>query len=275
MRLRLTHLVRGGESRPADALAREQGDAGRRLFVPGWLPCGECARCRRGLVAACARGRRLPEVEGEVELESRFLAPVDEPAGAAPLDDVTAACAGVVAEVIDAAARAGLGPEQVAVWVGDDPRARIGARFTARRGCPCFRIGPGDATPVAGVTVLDPAAPDTWGAAVAAVASAGPGELRARRIFVTTATGADLTAGLSLVEPGTTLVLLDAPAEPVPLRQLALCRLLIGQPGGAYHPDLVPEALGALRADPELLRDLVVAGQTPGPGQLAVVALPV
>jgi threonine dehydrogenase-like Zn-dependent dehydrogenase len=278
MQVRLTHLLFGEAERPVEALGREEGESGRRLFLPGWLACGECARCRRGLVAACPRGRPLFEAAGRpavLELEGRFLTPIDEPAGATSLGDDAAACAGVVAEVSDAQARAGLGPEQVAVWLGDDPRARIGARLTARRGCPCFRLGAPGEEAEAGVTVLDvAAAPATWAAAVAAVASAGPGELRARRLFVTTAAQEAIIAALSLVEPGATLVFLGAPAAPpIRLADLPLCRVLVGQRGGAYHPDLVPEALAALRADPALLAGLIVPADGPVPGRLAVVRL--
>jgi D-arabinose 1-dehydrogenase-like Zn-dependent alcohol dehydrogenase len=274
MRVRLTHLLYGN-GQPADGLGREIAQGERRVFVPGWLPCGECARCRRGLVAVCPRGRRLIEGEGPVALEhevdGRFVTGIDEPVGVAPLDDAHAACAGAVASVIEATARAGLGPEQVSVWLGLDPRSRIGARFAAKRGCPSLVAAHGQPPSVVdvGVTVL-PASAAAWADAVRAVAPIGP-ELRPRRLFVAGDEPEAAADAMTLVEPGTTLVFLGAPAAAVRIDQLVLCRVLIG--GGRYHPDLIPEALAALRTDPDLVDGLLVSGADRSPGYLALVGL--
>ena len=273
MRVRLTHLLLCN-GQPADGLGRALDQGGRRVFVPGWLPCGECARCRRGLVAVCPRGRRLIEVEGpravEHDVDGRFVTAVDEPAGAAPLDDAHAACAGAVASIIEATARAGLGPEQVSVWLGRDLRSRIGARYAAKRGCPSLVAAQGEPSPFdAGVTML-PANAGAWADAVRAVAPIGP-ELRPRRLFIAGDEPEAAADAMALAEPGTTLVFLGAPAATLRIDELALCRVLIG--GGRYHPDLIPEALAALRSDPDLVDGLIVSGADAIPGFLTLVGL--
>jgi threonine dehydrogenase-like Zn-dependent dehydrogenase len=272
MRVRLTHLLLCN-GQPADGLARAIDQDGRRVFVPGWLPCGECAQCRRGLIAVCARGRRLIAGDARAldhEIDGRFVTGIDEPAGVAPLDDTHAACAGAVASVIEATARAGLGPEQVSVWLGGDPRSRIGARYAAKRGCPSL-VAAHDLPSAcdAGVTML-PEDVRAWGDAVRAVAPVGP-ELRPRRLFVAGTEPEPAADVLALVEPGTTLVFLGAPAAALRIDHLVLCRVLIG--GGRYHPDLIPEALAALRSDPDLVDGLVVSGAEPIPGCLTLVDL--
>jgi D-arabinose 1-dehydrogenase-like Zn-dependent alcohol dehydrogenase len=272
MRVRLTHLL-FCDGTPADGLGRESGE-GRRVFVPGWLPCGECAHCRRGLVAVCPRGRLLIDPRDpralEQEIDPRFVSGVDEAAGLAPLDDAHAACAGAVAAVIEATARAGLGPEQVSVWLGRDPRARIGARYSARRGCPSLAASDGTTSPADGDVTLLPPGQGGWADAVRAVAPIGP-ELRPRRIFVTGHQPETVADALALVEPGATLLFLGAPAVAVPMEQLALCRILVG--GGRYHPDLIPEALAAMRTDPDLAEGLIASGEDPPPGRLGLAAL--
>jgi len=274
VRVRLTHQLRSPSS--ADALGLDE--TGRRLFVPGWIPCGECARCRRGLVAACPRGRRVVpagETAGALsihidDLEPRFLTPVDEPAGAAPLADEDAACAGVLAEVIDASARAGLGPEQIAVWLGDDARSTLGARLAARRGCPTYLAGAGDSADL-GPTLLPLDDSDAWRRALGGLA-AGPGELRLRRLFVAGSDPAASAVARSLLEPGATLSFLPpVPAAALDLRELTLCRVIVG---AGYHPDLVTEALSLLRADPALVEALVVPGTAAVPGRLVLSRLP-
>jgi hypothetical protein len=280
MRLRLTHLlsVPWGRGR-IDALARPVDDeGGGRMFVPGWLPCGECARCRRGLVAACPRGRPLledsdaREPAAVRELDGRFIAPVDEPAGVTPLDDEQAVCAGLVAEVLEACARAGLGPEHLAVWLGDGLRSRIGARLGAGLGCPTFLGITGEAVPeIPGVTSLrldlDLGA---WRSAVQAGAATAPGEFRERRLFVTGGDPAASAVLLALADPGTTMFFLDPSAGPALVPSaLPSCRVLIG--GGHFHPDFVPEALAAVRRDPELVRGLVPPGRHAGEPSLVTI----
>jgi hypothetical protein len=252
MRLRPTLVLhRGDADRAPDWLARTPEDA--RVFVPGWLPCGECPRCRRALVAACPRRQpSLPQPAGEVELEGRFLTPVDEPAGGPPIEDSVAAAAGVVAELLEAIARAGVGPEQLAAWVGDDPRAAIGVRLAARLGAVSLAV---TADP-AGVAALD------------AASEGAPGGVRERRIF---ALGDQPPAIARLWQPGSTLTLLDGNGTSLLAGDLPLGRILIA--GGGYHPDFVPEALSALRSDAGLLAGAIIAGATPQRGRLVLITL--
>jgi hypothetical protein len=249
MRLRATHLLFRGLGRAPDALARLP--EGGRVFVPGILPCGECPRCRRGLVAACPRRRpSFPDPSVEVELEGRFLAPIDDSAG--PIEDSVAATAGLVAELLELIARAGVGPEQLAAWIGDDPRTAVGVRL-------CARVG---------AVSLTATADDAGRAALEAAEQNAPGGFRERRLF---ALGDQPRSLAALLQPGTTVSVLDGPGTWLCAEDLTLCRVLVA--GSDYHPDFVPEALSALRADPGLLAGTVVAGNAPEARRLVLITL--
>jgi hypothetical protein len=257
VQLQLTHLLLGGARRPADALAFSAGTTSRH-FVPGWLPCGECGRCRRGWLAACPRGRVLvePGAPAVLEVADRFVVPVDEPAGAAPLDDARAACAGVVAELQELAARVGLGSGDLAVWIGDGARAVLGARLSLARGCATFHLraspGPGGGTALASAD-----GPDAWSEILATAAAAAPGGFLERRLFVESAAPALVESALSLAAPGTSIGFIEGAGNgALPPAALASCRVVVAA-GRGYHPDLLPEALAALRRDPTLVDDLI------------------
>jgi hypothetical protein len=283
VRLRLTHLLQAGSSRlrPPDALAVE-ADGERRFFVPGWLPCGECGRCRRGWVSACARGQTLvPPPVGPltVEANERFLTPLDDPA-LPPFPDAQAACAGAVAEVAELAARAGLGVGDVAVWIGDEVRCTLGARLSAARGCATFHLSAAEVAevpPRKGMNALSlAAAPSTWTAALEATAAAAPGGFQERRLFVASATPPLVQAALALAVPGAVLAFLQPDGSAtVPPGALASCRMIVAA-GRGYHPDLVPEALASLRRDPTLTDELLTLAE-PGTAlhdaRLTVIAL--
>ena len=260
VRLRLTHQVPVGVPvRGADALAVvEVGPmpAGTRVFVPGLLPCGECPACRRALCSACVNVRRLiPGATGDAGLEvpERFLVAVDD--GALPA--TSAIAAGLVADIIGAAGRAGLGPGDTAIWLGRQPWVRIGAAWSMGRGCRTFFLSASPpAAQAAGLTgagpqrpvALEPAAGlQRWNALIAeSEAAGGPaGGRPERRIFVCGA-GPDLAeAAVGLATPGSTLsFLLGTPATIEGLDRAPPLRLLTGSGG---HPDLVTEALAALR----------------------------
>jgi 6-hydroxycyclohex-1-ene-1-carbonyl-CoA dehydrogenase len=255
--LRATHLAQGIDPDGAgDAVAVIESDAGqtghgRAVFVPGRLPCGECAICRRGLGAACpsARPGLSREHASGVELPERYLTPLDEPAVAA-LDPMTIIGAGLVAEALDATARSGLGPGETAIWIGRAPWTLVGAAFTSRRGCRTFLLGDDAAVAVGeGVTRLESGAGSAcWLAAISeaeAAATAGPHAGRPeRRIYVYGRDTALARAALELSVSGATLSFrLGAPAALTGLEAAPVLRVLIG---GGYHPDLVPEALAAL-----------------------------
>jgi threonine dehydrogenase-like Zn-dependent dehydrogenase len=261
-----THILVGVSSPQAgDALAVvSSADASsppgppRRVFVPSPLPCGECTYCRRALVAACPNQRLgLPiERHQQVEVPDRFVVPLDEPAWA-ELPAATMASAGLVAELLDATARSGLGPGDTAIWVGEEPWVSLGAAFSARRSCRTFRLPdklPGGGTRVAAaaeggepIVSLDiTAGGASWAAIIAAAeAATGAGHGRPeRRIFVYGASPALAVAAQELAGPGSTLSFRrGAPPTLGGLDRTSVLRILIG---GGYHPDLVPEALAVL-----------------------------
>lgn len=273
MRLHVTHLLFTDDPRrPPDGLGRalpgegSQGDQ-RRLFIPGWLPCGECGSCRRGLVASCPRAQTPfagvpgPPRDPLLLASERFLIPVDD-GGAPPLEDGRAACAGIVAEVLEVAARAGLGPGDLTIWAGADVRCLVGARWSAARGCPSFVLRSGTVPASPGVVALDrDQGPQGWQQTLAASAQVSAQAVRERRLFLGAGSEDDLQAALALVEPGTTVSFLGgAPSTSVRSGDLPSCRVLIGAraPGG-YHPDLVPEALASLAKGELELADLVAS----------------
>jgi threonine dehydrogenase-like Zn-dependent dehydrogenase len=250
IRATVTHFVAAEAlGRPADALAvtSPAGSAARvRVFIPGPLPCGECAICRRGLCVACAH-RRTIFTRGEdpaVAVPERFITAVDD-----DLQPLQAIAAGFVVEIIGAAARAGLGPGETAIWLGEAPWSTAGAAWSARRGCRAFLLAaPGAAARAAGATALDvDAGPASWRRMIEeSEAAGGPGGGRPeRRIFICGRAPVLAEAALSLAGPGATLSFLHgAPAVLSGLDTAAPLRLFTA---GAAHPDLVPEALAAIR----------------------------
>ncbi len=251
VRARVTHqIVPGIAARGGDALAVvEDGPlpAGSRIFVPGRLPCGECAACRRALCDACVSARAVArQSDGRVAVPDRFIAMVD-PA----LPALGAIAAGLLADVIGAGGRAGLGAGDTAVWIGEPAWTRAGASWSVSRGARTFVLAPAApaSTPSASpacVPLALAAGPAAWRETIAdAEAAGGPaGGRPERRIFVC-GDGADLAgAALELVTPGSTLSFLrGAPAELAGLDAAPPLRVFTG---GAGHPDLIPEALAAV-----------------------------
>ena len=156
------------------------------------------------------------------------------------------------------AAKAGLGSGDLAIWIGDDARVVLGARLAAARGCPTVHLGAGD----------DPRASLD---ALAAAAASAPGGFLERRLFVARAEPPLVEAALALVAPGTSLAFFDGGSASVPMSALRSCRIIVAA-GFGYHPDLVPEALAALRRDPHLTDGLLVEGPRDG-ARLALVRL--
>src|SRR5882724_2050853 len=196
VRARVTHQIPARViGRGADALAIvEEGPlpVGSRVFVPGRIPCGECAACRRALTGACPYLRAVEAGPGSqrIHVPERFVAPIADQISATKL-----IAAGLVAELIGAAARAGVGPGDTAIWLGRRPWARVGASWTAGRGCRTFLLAgalPADApaAPPGGrgsiVTLPVGMGPSGWRDVVAdAEAAGGPsGGRPERRIFV-------------------------------------------------------------------------------------------
>jgi hypothetical protein len=166
----------------------------------------------------------------------------------------------VVAELQELAARAGLGSGDLAVWIGDGPRAVLGARLSAARGCATFHLratpGPGGGTALG---LAD--GPSVWSDALAAAAASAPGGFLERRLFVESAEPALVESALALAAPGTSIGFIEgAGSGALPPAALASCRVVVAA-GRGYHPDLIPEALAALRRDSALVDDLIAVDE--------------
>ncbi|HEX3697379.1 MAG TPA: hypothetical protein VH374_18535 [Polyangia bacterium] len=260
LRVTATHLLVGVSAvRAGDAVAVVDGGPGpRRVFVPSPLPCGECPYCRRALTAACPNQRTPISLDQHtaVDVPDRFITELGEPAWGELRSEVVAG-AGLVAEILDATARSGLGPGDTAIWIGDEPWVSLGAAFSARRSCRTFTVGvvgssersESAASAAVGepiVTLPATETPGGWQATIAAAeaaSGAGPGRPE-RRIFVFSAEPAWATMALHLAAPGATLAFRRGlPGQLVGFDGLVATRVLVG---GGYHPDLIPEALAVL-----------------------------
>ncbi len=271
VRVTLTHVAfteRGADAVGIRGDATDNAAAAReaRVFVPGRVGCGECALCRRGLVAACAAGRTvIPSALSApliVEVTDRFLTSIDLPRAPsseslAQVPSPHAAAAGVVAEMLESAARAGTGPGDCTVWIGGTALAHLGAAWSARRGCRAFQIG---GTAFEGVTPLDlKAGPASWLDAIAGSVE-GAASRPERKIFVCGRAPSLLQAALALTSPGSTITATHGfPSTVAGLDTAIAVRLLASPPG--YHPDLIPEALAAIRrGDVPIAEAILVEG---------------
>jgi threonine dehydrogenase-like Zn-dependent dehydrogenase len=238
-----------------DAIALSAAEAGSvRYFVPGFLPCGECQLCRRGLVGACpAATRPLAETPAHASLTvaDRFVAPVDEPADAAPLSDEIAALAGLTAFALHAQAAASLAPGDFAIWIGQSPVAAAGASISESRGASAFHLR--DLTSASATAEAELA--DRLAALAAAPATAHGA--RKRALFLTAASPAAWQTAARLADPGAIFVALGTNTLTVPALTLpAESRVVMV---GKYHPDFLAEALASLRRK-EVETDRFVVG---------------
>ena len=232
---------------------------------PACFPAASVPRCRRGLVALCP-ARRARSIDAgaacrrrAVDLPDRFLTAARRsarPARRSP--SPLALLAGPVALAQQALALASAGPGDVAVWLGGDPLARLGARVAAARGLKSLPAGR-PRRPAAGAEGVTTAADPRRRCAEATAAAETPRRrprrahpapprrhpLRRRRLArrrPLAAAGGTLTAA----RPGPA-------APPAPSQLPAELRLLRT---GAYHPDLVPESLAMLRREPSFAQHL-------------------
>lgn len=101
--------------------ARELID--RRVLVGPLDPCGECDVCRWGGVAVCPQARRRDELAARTVAAARWLVPLGDalelPSPAA------AAVPGDVALAYTLYARAGVGPRDPVIVIGESPIARF------------------------------------------------------------------------------------------------------------------------------------------------------
>jgi len=237
---------------------------GRRVVVPRLLPCGDCARCRRGLPTRCTgRAPRAGLATHEI-VPARFLCALDGspplwPADWAP-DDLwrAAALADAASAPYAALSRAGLGPGEQLVVIGGGPRAILACAIARAKG----------AHPSAVAEATHAELLRAAGAESVHDSALAPSQITvaADVILETTGSAAGRHRALALLPPGGCAVFLDGPdglaaAVPVPppdWRRFAAdeCRLYGAE---AAHPDLLPE-LCALFARGELpLASLVSA----------------
>ena len=100
-----------------------------------------------------------------------------------------------------------------------------------------------------------------WSEALAAAGAAAPGGFLERRVFVERAEAELVEAALALAVPGTSLGFIEGTGTAsLPPAALSSCRVIVAA-GRGYHPDLVPEALAALRRDPTLTDDLIAVDE--------------
>jgi hypothetical protein len=174
------------------------------------------------------------------------------------MDDARAACAGVVAELQELSSRAGLGSGDLAVWIGDGARATLGARLSALRGCPTFHLGGAAA---AGVTALASPTPERLERSAGRGRRLAPGRLPRAAPFRGPRRAGPGRRGAGAGRPGHAAWDSSTVRATADCRSSALasCRVLVSA-GFGYHPDLVPEALAALRRDPALTEGLIGDG---------------
>jgi 6-hydroxycyclohex-1-ene-1-carbonyl-CoA dehydrogenase len=118
---------------------------GKAVVVPAVLPCGECAACRRGRYAICAR-QIFPgnDVHGgfasHVVVPARFLCDAGD-AAAEPLQALSVV-ADAVSTALEAVARSELAAGELAVFVGVGGVGGFGAQIAAARGATVVAIEP-------------------------------------------------------------------------------------------------------------------------------------
>lgn len=250
-------LVAGGSAVGRVVAAGDQAAAllGMRAILGPHLPCGECDLCRRGGAVVCPTGVRLG-VTARGALAERVTMPVrwivafggdlDVPGPAAAL------CGGDAALAYAMYARAGVGPRDATVVLGDGPIARFLVEILVAK----------NAAPV---VVVRSNAPDGWGAwvearahatyvdddtpdaesraaALDAIRAAGHGG-KPWKLFETTGEAARQTRALAIAGPRATVVLAAPSATGVPAARVDLGMALdedstvIGVAGA--HPDLL------------------------------------
>jgi 6-hydroxycyclohex-1-ene-1-carbonyl-CoA dehydrogenase len=225
---------------------------GRRVLVPEVLPCGECAVCQRGRAPACPQAARLGvDVDGtlasHVVCAARYLVPADGELAPTVPAWMLAAVAGPAGRIHHAIARAGVGPGDLALFLGDTACAHFGAAIVRAK---------------AGLALIRPAA-TTRAEVQNALGDTNP---RGWHVFETTGAEGAAEAAARLSSPTGTLSLAGAPAEgSVTLPRAALLEtpLLVTS---APHPDLLTELLALVVRGDLTLEDHVRALDLEGLG---------
>jgi threonine dehydrogenase-like Zn-dependent dehydrogenase len=212
---------------------RSLGLDGRRVLVGPIDPCGECDVCRSGGVAACPLARRRDALGATAIAAGRWVVPLDD--GLEISSPAAAAVAGDVALAYTLYARAGVGPRDPVIVVGESPIARFLVEILIAKGiAPVAFTGPGpwaDWLTRKGVVVASDRA-----AIVDAFAAQSLGT-RPWRVLCGQS-GATAVAA-AIAGPRATLTLL-APAPEISGDVVARELTIIGV--AAAHPDLVVEA---------------------------------
>jgi L-iditol 2-dehydrogenase len=222
--------------------------AGARVVVGAAQACGECDVCRRGGATVCPVGRTFGvdtpgTVAATIEARARWVLPLggglDVPGPAAALLGHEAALAYALY------ARAGVGPRDATVVVGDDAVARLLCEVLAAKSAAAIRVS---------------GEPDI--AAVRAEAEERGHAAKPWKIFATDAAAA--RRALALAGPRVTIAIAAIGTDPVDVGPaLAREATVIGVRGA--HPDLLPE-IAALAVRGEL--DLAGAAEIVERGEL-------
>jgi threonine dehydrogenase-like Zn-dependent dehydrogenase len=254
-------LVAGGSAvgRVIAAGAEHEALLGMRAIVGPHLPCGDCDLCRRGGAVVCPNGSRLGVTERgvlaeRVTLPSRWVVAfggdLDVPGPAA------AVLGGDAALAYAMYARAGVGPRDATVVLGDGPVARllieiliaknatpvVVARSNAPDGWATWAASRGSH-----VAHVDADAPDaeSRAAALAAIRSAGNAG-KPWKLFETTGEAARQTRALAIAGARATVVLAAPGATGMPTESVDL--------GDALDEDST--VIGVAGAHPDLLVDV-------------------
>lgn len=249
----LGHEIAGRVAKGGGRASRWEGAA---VIVPAVIPCGACPACRAGRPTIC-RNQFMPGNDGDggfathVKVPARGLCAVTEPLPAAlPL-----AWLSVVADAVttpyEAARRAGLGADHVAVFVGAGGVGGFGVQIAAAFGAAVVAIDVDDgrlalaAAHGAGLT-LNSAQLDAKAvkAAVRAFAKASGRGGIGLRVFETSGTPDGQQTAFGLLDFGAHLAVVGYTPNPVEVRLSNLMALDATAAGNwGCPPERYPEAL--------------------------------
>ncbi|HYT66156.1 MAG TPA: 6-hydroxycyclohex-1-ene-1-carbonyl-CoA dehydrogenase [Vicinamibacterales bacterium] len=249
----LGHEISGRVSKAGRAATRWEGAA---VIVPAVIPCGVCGACLAGRPTIC-RDQFMPGNDGDggfathVRVPARGLCAVpDALPGGLPL-----AWLSVVADAVttpyEAARRAGLGPEHVAVFVGAGGVGGFGVQIAAALGAAVVAIDVDDrrlamAAAHGAHLTLNPSCSDAKSikAAVRAFVKESGRSGIGLRVFETSGTPAGQQTAFGLLDFGAHLAVVGYTPTPVELRLSNLMALDATAAGNwGCPPDRYPEAL--------------------------------
>ncbi len=264
----------------------EAGDAATalldaRVVVGPVMPCGECDVCRRGAAAACPYrtilgGDRPGTLASHVVANARWVCELSE---GIELPSPAAALLG--REAVGAYGlfvRAGAGPGEPVVIVGENVIARMLVEIAVAKGVRPLVVSRADATwnewlRERGAVPVDAAPTEDVHHLREQIARAAAEEghgIRPWRVFATSAATLHRATAMELAGPGATVALLGPPSvraqSPVTLDfSAALTRDVTVICVAAGHPDLIPE-VAALAARGDL--DLDGAARVVSPNEI-------